>query len=121
MPPSSHAEFPRYPRRQRWNLVAARSSSGKDMVVQVGPDGHSSPGIICSPSLGVEKRPIPHVPAFCGYPSQVQWIAPATSQVFHKLQPSRSPTSVALLLGVWVRAPSHPPLLNSWLTPGGSR
>ena len=56
MPLSSHAEFPGYPGRQRWNLVAARSSFSKDTAEQVGPDGRSSPGIIHLPFLGVKKE-----------------------------------------------------------------
>ena len=37
------------------------------------------------------------------------------------LELSRSPTSPTLLLDIWGRAPSHSPLLNFWLAPGGSR
>ena len=71
--------FPGYPSRQRQNLVAARNFSSKGTAVQVGPDGCSSPGVVHSPSLGVKKRPIPHMPAFHSCLPQVPWLAPATS------------------------------------------
>ena len=103
MPPSSQAGFPRYPGRQRWSQVAAGNSSSKDTVVQVEPGGHSPPGIIHLPFLGVKKRPVPHVPAFLGHPLQEQWLAPATSWVFHMLELYMSPTSPTHLLEVWGR------------------
>ena len=78
-------------------LAGAGNSSSKDTVVQVEPNGHSPPSIVHSPSSGVEKRPIPHVPTFRSCPPQVPWTAPATSWVFHMLEPSRSPTSAILL------------------------
>ena len=78
MPLSSHTKFPGYPSRQRLNLVVARNSSGKDTLVQMGPDGCSSPGIVHSPFSGVKKRPIPHMPAFCSCPPQVPWLTPTT-------------------------------------------
>ena len=115
MPPSYHAEFPGYPSRCRWNLVVARSSSGKDMAVHMGPDGCSSSGIVHSPSLRVKKRPIPHVPACCSHPTQVPWLAPATSWAYCTLEPSRPPTSVTLLLGVQGRVPPCSPPPNSQL------
>ena len=106
MPLSSPTGSPKYPAKQRWSLVAERNSSGEDMVVQVGPDGHPSPGIVHSPSWEVEKRPIPLMPASHGHPPQAPWSAPATRWVFCKPKPSKSPTSVTFPLGALERVPS---------------
>ena len=90
------------------------------MAVQVEPDGHSPSDIVQSPSLGVKKSPIPHMPTFHSCPPQVSWLAPAPAGCFICLTLPGHPLLQFFYWGLG-RVPSHSPLLNCQLTPGGSR
>ena len=61
------------------------------------------------------------MPAFHSHQPQVPWLAPATSWVFHALEPSQVTHFCNSSIGGLGRTPSHSPPTNSKLIPGGSR
>ena len=101
MPLSSNTEFPRYPGRQKIESCGHKKFFWQRHGSAGGAWWSFFTSIVPLPSLGVTKRPIPHIPAFHSCLLQVPQLALAASWGFHMLRPSRSPTSVTLLLGVW--------------------
>ena len=79
MPLSFLIAFLRYPDRQRWSQVVARSFSREDTATQVGPNGSSPSCVAHLPFWEAKMRPTPPMPAFHGLPPLVLPSTPSTS------------------------------------------